>query len=141
MNFWFSKKLLVAINFCRSDSKLKPIVAKQTSSNTLQKKNLRRNYSIRFKLMQVLINTKLKSYFLKCVFINKNQGPSDFLMVWNYCGFHLTQFWRQISIQKRLEIRVSFLLGRCRKIKSFNININRGTWATEAILSYKANII
>ena len=42
--------------------------------------------------MRVLINAKLRGYSLRCALINTNQGPFDFLMVLNDCGFHLMQF-------------------------------------------------
>ena len=36
------------------------------------------NNLTRFKLMPVLINTKLRRYFLKFALINRHEGPSDF---------------------------------------------------------------
>ena len=38
-----------------------------------------RNYLKRFKFLRVIINMKLQSDFLKCVLINTNKEPSDFL--------------------------------------------------------------
>ena len=73
----------------------------------------------------------------KCALIKASQGPSDCLMIINYCGFH-PQFWLQFFIQKGLEKGV-FSLGKQRKIKNFKFN--KAAWATVAILSYKTNNI
>lgn len=74
---------------------------------------------MRFKLTRVLLDAKSRSYFLKCVLMNPNQGCPGFLMVLNYCGFHLTEFLL-FFIQKGFK-RSVFSLGK-RKTKIFNIN-------------------
>ena len=56
------------------------------------------NYLTSFKFTQMLINSKSQSCFLKCDLINANGAPSDFLMVLNYCRFHLMQFWMPFFI-------------------------------------------
>ena len=82
---------------------------------------------------RVLINMELQSYFLKRALINANQGPSDFLMVLNNCGFHLMQFWLEFFYSQWTWKECFFIE------KAKENNINRVTWATKAILSYKTN--
>ena len=61
-------------------------------------------FKTKFKFTQVLINAKLWSFFLKRYFIIRvHQGPSVFLMVLNYCGFHVKQFLNAVLVLKRFE--------------------------------------
>ena len=71
---------------------------------------------------QVLINEKLRSYFVKCALINMNQGPSNFLMVSNYCVFHFTQFWlylMQFWLQFFHLKRTVFFTGKTKENQKF----------------------
>ena len=83
----------------------------------------RRNYLTKFKFTLVLINTKLRSDFLKRALININHRYSKFAIVLNCCAFSLMQHLTTVFYSKRTW-KECFFTGKVFSIASISIDLH-----------------